>query len=138
MPPRVSASSPAPASVLDAPLPTGRPTVSLSAFAFLFSELVQYHQSRVSNINELERKLEEAGFEVGVRVLELLCTRERGNRRETRLQGILQFIHTNVWRSLFGRVRGRRRAVGGGAPLTPPHPRSLRTRWRSTRTTSTS
>ena len=30
--------------------------VSLSAFAFLFSELVQYNQSRVSNINELERR----------------------------------------------------------------------------------
>lgn len=30
--------------------------VSLSAFAFLFSELVQYHQSRVSSVTELERK----------------------------------------------------------------------------------
>jgi hypothetical protein len=30
--------------------------VSLSAFAFLFSELVQYNQSRVSNSNELERR----------------------------------------------------------------------------------
>jgi hypothetical protein len=30
--------------------------VSLSAFAFLFSELVQYNQSRVSSVTELERK----------------------------------------------------------------------------------
>jgi len=30
--------------------------VSLSSFAFLFSELVQYHQSRVSSVTELERK----------------------------------------------------------------------------------
>jgi hypothetical protein len=36
-----------------------RAQVSLSAFAFLFSELVQYHQSRVSNINELERRRDE-------------------------------------------------------------------------------
>ena len=32
------------------------PQVSLSAFAFLFSELVQYSQTRVSNIGELERR----------------------------------------------------------------------------------
>ena len=104
--------------------------VSLSAFAFLFSELVQYNQSRVSSVTELERKcvrnrallvgvalrqlsavypccrrLDEAGYEVGSRVLEVLVARERANRRDTRLQGALQFIHTNVWRSLFGRVR---------------------------------
>jgi hypothetical protein len=30
--------------------------VSLSAFAFLFSELVQYNQTRVDNIAELERR----------------------------------------------------------------------------------
>ena len=30
--------------------------VSLSAFAFLFSEIVQYSQTRVSNIGELERR----------------------------------------------------------------------------------
>ena len=32
--------------------------VSLSAFAFLFSELVQYCQTKVSNIGELERRCE--------------------------------------------------------------------------------
>ena len=30
--------------------------ISLSSFAYLFSELVQYCQSRVSNIGDLERK----------------------------------------------------------------------------------
>ncbi|PPE01568.1 hypothetical protein GOBAR_DD01399 [Gossypium barbadense] len=47
--------------------------VSLSAFAFLFSELLQYNQTRVDNIAELERRLEDAGYAVGARVLELLC-----------------------------------------------------------------
>lgn len=37
-------------------LPTLASQVALSAFAYLFSELVQYCQSRVSNISELERK----------------------------------------------------------------------------------
>lgn len=50
-------------------------------------------------------RLDEAGYEVGSRILEVLVARERANRRDTRLQGVLQFIHTNVWRSLFGRVR---------------------------------
>ncbi|XP_047978976.1 trafficking protein particle complex subunit 5-like [Salvia hispanica] len=78
--------------------------VSLSAFAFLFSELVQYNQIQVDNIAELERRLEDAGYAVGARVLELLCHREKGNRRETRLLGILSFIHSTVWKVLFGKV----------------------------------
>lgn len=32
------------------------PQVSLSAFAFLFSELVQYCQVKVTNVGELERR----------------------------------------------------------------------------------
>lgn len=30
--------------------------------------------------------------------------RDKSNRRETRLQGILQFIQSNVWRCLFGKA----------------------------------
>ena len=81
--------SQAPPSILDRPL--GRPAgsgggrgssgsgegVSLSAFAYLYSELVQYHQSRVAWISELERRLESAGYGVGLRVLELLAYRAR-------------------------------------------------------------
>eukprot|EP00243_Klebsormidium_subtile_P003051 TRINITY_DN16191_c0_g1_i1.p1 TRINITY_DN16191_c0_g1~~TRINITY_DN16191_c0_g1_i1.p1 ORF type:complete len:196 (+),score=26.48 TRINITY_DN16191_c0_g1_i1:248-835(+) len=89
--------------VVDRPLPKGKTEVNLSAFAFLFSELVQYFQTKVNNVNELERKLEEAGYGVGLRVLELLCHREKANRRETRLLGILTFIHSTVWKALFGK-----------------------------------
>ncbi|XBI74999.1 hypothetical protein VPH35_068432 [Triticum aestivum] len=92
------------ANVLDKPLGRGRQEVSLSVFAFLFSELVQYNQTQVDNIAELERRLEDAGYAVGARVLELLCHREKGNRRETRLLGILSFIHSTVWKVLFGKV----------------------------------
>ncbi|KVH99665.1 NO signaling/Golgi transport ligand-binding domain-containing protein [Cynara cardunculus var. scolymus] len=92
------------ANVLDKPLSKGRQEVSLSAFAYLFSELVQYNQTQVDNIGDLERRLEDAGYAVGARVLELLCHREKGNRRETRLLGILSFIHSTVWKVLFGKV----------------------------------
>ena len=77
--------------------------MSLSAFAFLFSEIVQYHRTRASSVAELENKLSEAGQGVGSRMLEVLACRDKSNRRENRLQGILQFINTNVWRSLFGK-----------------------------------
>jgi hypothetical protein len=55
----------------------GDGNVSLSAFAYLYSELVQYHQGRVASISELERRLESAGYGVGLKVLELLAYRSR-------------------------------------------------------------
>jgi len=47
--------------ILDRPLATkgrgvGGSEVSLSAFSFLFSEMVQYYQNRVLSIADLERK----------------------------------------------------------------------------------
>jgi trafficking protein particle complex subunit 5 len=79
------------------------PVVSLSSFAYLFSEMVQYHQNRVDSISELERRLESTGFSVGLRVLELLAYRSREYRRETKLMNVLQFVSTVVWKSLFSK-----------------------------------
>mmetsp|Transcript_26148 Transcript_26148/g.24995 ORF Transcript_26148/g.24995 Transcript_26148/m.24995 type:complete len:217 (-) Transcript_26148:86-736(-) len=97
-------------SILDRPLGRrgGRSgsegTVSLSAFAYLYSELVQYHQSRVASISELERRLESSGYGVGLKVLELLAYRAGESKRETRLMSILQFVSSSVWKSLFGKA----------------------------------
>mmetsp|Transcript_8098 Transcript_8098/g.13408 ORF Transcript_8098/g.13408 Transcript_8098/m.13408 type:complete len:208 (-) Transcript_8098:191-814(-) len=97
-----------PANILDRPL-GGRGTrsaesnVSQSAFAYLYSELVQYHQSRVASISELERRLESSGYGVGLKTLELLSYRARESKRETRLMNILQFVSAQVWKSLFGK-----------------------------------
>ena len=63
--------------------------------------MVQYHQNRVDSISELERRLEATGYGVGLRVLELLAYRSREYRRETKLMNLLQFISTQVWKSLF-------------------------------------
>lgn len=90
--------------IIDRPLAKGKTEVSLSALAFLFSEIVQYSQTKVSNIAELERKLETLGYGVGMRMLELLVNREKSNRREPRLLGILSFVHSTVWKALFGKV----------------------------------
>jgi len=48
-------------------------------------------------------RLNEMGYRVGQRVLELIVWREKNSRRETRILGILQFIHTTVWKTLFGK-----------------------------------
>mmetsp|Transcript_27260 Transcript_27260/g.35756 ORF Transcript_27260/g.35756 Transcript_27260/m.35756 type:complete len:189 (+) Transcript_27260:96-662(+) len=89
--------------ILDRPIGKGKGEVSMSAFSFLFSEMVQYNQNRVQSIADLEKRLEETGYHVGLRVLELVTYREKQNRRRTRLLQTLQFISTNVWKYLFGK-----------------------------------
>ena len=79
------------------------PEVNLSAFAFLFSELVNYMHSRVTKVSDLERRLEEAGRGVGHRVLELVSYRERAGKRETRIIPMLQFVTGAAWKALFGK-----------------------------------
>ncbi|RUS24249.1 NO signaling/Golgi transport ligand-binding domain-containing protein [Jimgerdemannia flammicorona] len=77
--------------------------VSLSAFAFMFSEMLQYAQKRVQGIQDLERKLNEFGYRVGIRMLELLVWRDKNSKRETRVLSVLYFVHTVVWKNLFGK-----------------------------------
>ncbi|EXX61098.1 NO signaling/Golgi transport ligand-binding domain-containing protein [Rhizophagus diaphanus] len=77
--------------------------VGLGAFAFLFSEMLQYAQKRVHGIQDLERKLNDFGYRVGTRLLELIVWRDKNSKRETRVLGILYFIHTTVWKTLFGK-----------------------------------
>ncbi|THH30188.1 hypothetical protein EUX98_g4026 [Antrodiella citrinella] len=74
--------------------------VSSAAFAFLFSEAVQYTQKRVLGIADLERR-------VGTRVLELMVWRAESSaklpKREIRFLPALMSIHTQVWRAVFGK-----------------------------------
>ncbi|KAI9218466.1 transport protein particle subunit trs31 [Blastocladiella britannica] len=77
--------------------------VSLSAFGFLFSELVQHAQRSAKGISDLERTLNLVGYRVGQRYLELLVFRDRGSKRDTRLLNVLLFINTNVWKQVFGK-----------------------------------
>lgn len=81
--------------------------VSSSAFAFLFSEVVQYTQKRVSGIADLERRLNTLGYRVGTRVLELMVWRSesvsKAPKREIRFLPALMSIHTQVWKAVFGK-----------------------------------
>ncbi|XP_052124379.1 trafficking protein particle complex subunit 5 [Frankliniella occidentalis] len=90
-------------SLLDKPLSKGKGEVSLSSFALLFSELVQYCQNRVYTVPELQTKLAEMGQDVGSKVIDLFFVRDRSWKRETKLIHMLFFIKTTLWKSLFGR-----------------------------------
>lgn len=95
--------------------------MSLSAWQYLFGELVQHEQRLVTGIAEFERKLHDVGYRVGSRVVELLSCRDalypvqassalttlsRGPpapTRHVRLLQALTWVHSNVYRYLFGR-----------------------------------
>lgn len=95
-------------SVYDRDLTRQRQEVSLSAFGFLFSEIVQQIQKSSESIGDLEGRLEQLGFGVGVRILELLAARDRRNfRRKQKLIPILRFVSTTVWKAVFGRDADR-------------------------------
>ena len=87
-----------------AALGRGKSEIALSAYALLFSELVQYHRGRAKDTTELEATLEDAGADVGRRLYESQSFRERGNaKRDNRLLPLLQFIQSVFWKNVFGR-----------------------------------
>ncbi|KAI4183117.1 MAG: hypothetical protein L6R41_005582 [Letrouitia leprolyta] len=80
--------------------------LSRASFAYLFSEMVSYAQKRVTGIQDLERRLNEQGYPLGLRLLPLLIYREpqRTSVRPNRILPLLQFVHGPLWRHLFGRT----------------------------------
>eukprot|EP00444_Apocalathium_aciculiferum_P025447 CAMPEP_0183434892 /NCGR_PEP_ID=MMETSP0370-20130417/65297_1 /TAXON_ID=268820 /ORGANISM="Peridinium aciculiferum, Strain PAER-2" /LENGTH=188 /DNA_ID=CAMNT_0025621735 /DNA_START=132 /DNA_END=695 /DNA_ORIENTATION=- len=88
--------------IYDKPLTKNRGEASLSAFAFMFSEVVDYCLKKANDMQELEERLHELGVPVGMRVLDLYCCRENRNKRETRILPMLNFIAQIVWKQLFG------------------------------------
>uniref|UniRef100_A0A0G4I7P8 Trafficking protein particle complex subunit n=1 Tax=Chromera velia CCMP2878 TaxID=1169474 RepID=A0A0G4I7P8_9ALVE len=106
-------SSPPP-SIFDRPLMRTRNDVSLSFFAFLFSEVVQYSMTQTTPQVHLEDRLHEMGVRVGYRILDLLVARDMGSsgqhrnvaafgKKETRALGMLSFVSQVCWRALFGK-----------------------------------
>uniref|UniRef100_A0A0V0G8Z6 Trafficking protein particle complex subunit 5 n=3 Tax=Triatominae TaxID=70999 RepID=A0A0V0G8Z6_TRIDM len=90
-------------SILDKTLSKGKGEVSLSCFALLFSELVQYCQNKVHTVPELQNKLCEMGQEVGIKLIDLYYMREKNGKREIKLLNMLLFIKTTLWKGLFGK-----------------------------------
>ena len=96
--------------VLDRPLPLQprqQREVALSSFAWLFSELIQYCQQRADSVSDIEKKLSELGYGVGIRYLDLSLLRSSPTlhpstlSRPRTLLTLLQHIHGSVWKQLF-------------------------------------
>ncbi|KAK4151998.1 NO signaling/Golgi transport ligand-binding domain-containing protein [Chaetomidium leptoderma] len=83
--------------------------LSQSSFAYLFSEMVSYAQRRVTGIQELEKRLNLQGHPIGLKLLDLLLTREppRSQTRPLTIIALLHFIKINLWTHLFGRQADR-------------------------------
>ncbi|KWU45890.1 TRAPP I complex [Rhodotorula sp. JG-1b] len=88
--------------------------ISLGAWAFLFGEIVRYTQQRVSGISEFENRLSILGYRVGARLVELVPLRDYlyplssirsppPPARTLRLLPILTYIHSTLYRYLFGK-----------------------------------
>lgn len=107
-------------SILDRPLSRGKGEVSLSCFALLFSEVVQYCQNKVYTVPELQNKYEsndksllynlrilifcrlhELGRNVGVKIIDLYFMRERNGKREIKLLNMLLFIKSTLWKVIL-------------------------------------
>ncbi|KAL2830043.1 NO signaling/Golgi transport ligand-binding domain-containing protein [Aspergillus cavernicola] len=93
--------------------------LSRASFAFLFGEMVTYAQRRVTGIQDLERRLNEQGYPLGLRLLDLLFYRTTSStsssalsssstsasppNRPLRILPLLHLIHGPLWRQLFNR-----------------------------------
>ncbi|TPX20744.1 TRAPP subunit trs31 [Coccidioides immitis] len=86
---------------------------SRASFAYLFAEMVTYAQRRVTGVQDLERLLNEQGYPLGLRLLDLLLYRtlttssssssSTQSIRPLRIISLLQLIHGPLWRLLFSR-----------------------------------
>lgn len=93
--------------VLNEPLSKGRQLVSASAFAYLFSTIVQKSESKTSNYDDFCERLSSLGVHVGLRMLELTAYREGGSnfkREDKSLIAILTYITKVLWKVWFGKV----------------------------------
>ncbi|KAJ5745965.1 hypothetical protein N7520_011147 [Penicillium odoratum] len=91
---------------------------SRASFAYLFAEMVTYAQRRVTGIQDLEKRLNEQGYPLGLRLLDLLFYRATSTsssalsssstsssppNRPLRILTLLHLIHGPLWRLLFQR-----------------------------------
>lgn len=96
--------------------------ISLSAYAFLFQEMVSTQRDFSENLQEVESKLNALGYNIGLRLTELLNFRDSIpnkastaateniasgitslKRRQLKILETLQYIHSTVWQYLFSK-----------------------------------
>lgn len=88
-------------SIYDRNLKIIRPEINLSTFNYFLSEIMQYY---LSNSRNLDDELEKLGESIGPRLLELMVFREKQFKHEIKHVEMLKFIHSSVWKYLFGKT----------------------------------
>lgn len=80
--------------------------INLSSLSFLFCEIVSWAHRNSKGIEDLEKRLNGLGYQIGQRYLELIKLREgfKTSKREIKTIEMLQFIHGSFWKSIFGKV----------------------------------
>lgn len=93
-------------SILDRNLNKKVNEISLSSLSFLFCEIVNWCHKNSKGIQDLENRLNGLGYQIGQKFLELVKIREgvKYSKRETKIVEILQFIHSSMWKSMFGKI----------------------------------
>jgi hypothetical protein len=87
--------------------------VSLSSLSFLFMQIISLNLKNSTSLLSIERKLNNLGYTIGLRYLELTAIRlnfsknisstgkSNSAERVTKLLEALQFIMTTIWKNLF-------------------------------------
>jgi len=84
--------------IADRTPPSGRTTVSLTAFSYLIAMAVRYSWDTGGD----DTKLASIGRHVGIRLLELLNYRQQDFKRHLDLESfLLRFVRDTVWRQVF-------------------------------------
>lgn len=103
------------ASIYDRNLHRGMHEISLSSMSFLFMEVIRMSLNGSESLLQMERKLNNLGYRVGLRLLELVSLRENFNnnlassgksntaQRHVRVLEILQFVKESIWPCIFGK-----------------------------------
>lgn len=79
--------------------------ISISLFSYLISEMIQYSFSKQKeNKNlDIQNELSNYGYPIGEKLLEISTLRDKGFKKETKIESILHFIHNNLWKMLFNK-----------------------------------
>ncbi|KAA0184154.1 Trafficking protein particle complex subunit 5 [Fasciolopsis buskii] len=77
--------------------------INIATFAHLFVELVKYSMRNVSTMDAVQKRLADFGRLVGERMVDLVYSREKPQRRDIRLCNALLFLKSAFWKNLFGK-----------------------------------
>lgn len=75
--------------------------IPVDSFLFLFSEIV--HHCIKTNPQDIERQLEEIGYPLGARFLELITLRDYNSKKEIKVENFLFYITGTVWPVVFNK-----------------------------------